>query len=174
VSGSNPASSFPSTFIGSGFAAWVRVNATVSAGTLRGSIQGWRNPGSGSGGGGGGSTVITNFTTCASGTNTLSRQAFTFTASGNTQIVAASGGLTIHVCGFFAYTDNATFLKLTQGTGSNCATGTADVTSFPTGTSYSLLGMTIDFPLYLSVSQALCVNSATAVNGGGVIVYVQN
>lgn len=176
VSGATSSSSFPWTFIGGpNYYPWLRVTATVlSAGTLRGTISGWRNPSAASAGSGGsGSTTIVNFTTCNNGSNTLTRSAFTFTASGNTQIVAASGSTTVTVCGIYATTDSVTFLKLTRGTGSNCGTGTADLTSYPTGSSYNELGFVIDFPLPSTASNAVCINSAAAVNGGGTILYVQ-
>ena len=54
--GSNPTSSFPWSYSAIGYAPWVRVNCTsYSAGTIRGSIQGWRRMSSASSGGGGSS-----------------------------------------------------------------------------------------------------------------------
>jgi hypothetical protein len=176
ASGSNPnttTTSASSTF--AGFFPFIRItlSSSTGTGTIKGTLYGYKNGSGGGSGGGGGSSTITNFTTCNNGSNTLVRSAFTFTASGNTQIVAASGSTTVTVCGIYATTDAATFLKLTQGTGANCGTGTTDLTSYPTGTSYNELGFVIDFPLPATASNAVCISSAAVVNGGGVALFVR-
>lgn len=179
ATGSNPNTSAvgaTSTFAsGTAYYAFVRVNLASITGTgkVTGTLYGYKNGAAAGSGGGGGGTVISNLTVCSNGSNTLTSAPFTFTSPGNTQIVAASAGKTITVCGFVSYTDAATFLKLTQGTGANCGSSTTDVTSYPTGSSYTILGLAVDFPLVLAISDALCVNSAANVNGGGAVLYVQ-
>lgn len=83
VTGSNPTSVFPWTLKATGYYPWVRINASVlSAGTIRGSIQGWRAQGVaiGSGGGGGGS----GYTTVESAGAALTQRAILNFVSGTT------------------------------------------------------------------------------------------
>lgn len=170
VSGSNPVSSFPSTFVATGWTAWLRVSATVSAGTLRGTIQGWRQQTGTSGGGGGGSTVVTNFTTCQSGSNTIKSSPISISGSGLTQIVAASGSTVITVCSLSLSSSATTNITIENGTGAACGTGTTAVS----GVYQSVLSIALDsLNLALPASNALCLNSSASVTAGGLVMFVQ-
>jgi hypothetical protein len=172
VAGTNPISVFPWTFQATGYYPWTRVTATaLSAGTIRGTIQGWRNPGGGSGGGGGGgSTVVTNFTACQSGTNTIKSQPISITTSGLTQIVAASGSTVITICSLSVLANASTNITIDYGTGASCGTGTTAVS----GAYQSAFGIALDsLNLALPASQALCLNSSAVVTAGGLVTYVQ-
>jgi hypothetical protein len=93
------------------------------------------------------------------------------TGAGDTEIVALSGATQIRVCHLSISFASTVDLKLTQGTGANCAVGTADVT----GVYQDILTVALDFdsPLLIGASQALCVNLGAGVTGGGSITYAQ-
>lgn len=98
---------------------------------------------------------------------------FNLSGSGNTQIIAASGSTTVRICHISFSTTASEDIKITQGTGSNCGSGTADVT----GLYKSVLGLALDFSptaaLRGSASQAICINQSLANATGGVVVYAQ-
>lgn len=97
--------------------------------------------------------------------------AITLTGSGNTQIIAAPGAGQLRICHISLGFASAVGVKLTNGTGANCGTGTADVT----GVYQNITGLALDFvagPLLVPTTNALCVNLSAAVNGGGVVSYV--
>ena len=99
--------------------------------------------------------------------------AFTLSGSGDTQIVAASGSTVIRVCHVSMATGTPEDVKFTQGTGANCATGTADLT----GLYKSITALAFDFTpqgsLRTAASQALCINQSAAQAAGGVVIYAQ-
>jgi len=99
--------------------------------------------------------------------------AINLTASGNTQIIAASGSTAIHICHISLAATSSVNLQLVTGTGANCATGAANLTGVYIGT----LGFALDFgdwaQLTGGASQALCLNQSAAVVTGGVILYAQ-
>ncbi len=175
ISGATSSSSFPWTFLGGpNFYPWVRVNASaLSAGTLRGTIMGWRNPGAvSSGGGGGGSTSVSNLLACEDSTKTFLRAAIQFTTATTTQIIAASGSTAIKICSLYYGTSGATNVSLLYGTGSSCGTGTTQITG--TQGFQVNAGLAIERQLALPASQAFCMTSSAAVNIGGFVTYVQD
>lgn len=95
---------------------------------------------------------------------------FNLTAAGNTQIIPAGSGV-LRVCHISFSTTAAEDVKVTQGTGANCATGPADVT----GLFKTVQSMALDFgndsPLRSGANQALCLNQSAAQNLGGVVIY---
>jgi hypothetical protein len=102
-----------------------------------------------------------------------SKAAVTLSASGATQVIAASAGKVVKVCHLSLSAETPVNVQVVEGTGANCVTGPANIT----GNYRSVLGMALDFgisPLTGSASQALCISLGTAVNVGGVITYVQN
>jgi hypothetical protein len=102
-----------------------------------------------------------------------SQQIISFTASGNTQIVPLSGSNQVRIC-HISFSDTATSnIKLTQGTGVNCGTGTADLT----GVYQNVVNLALDFgsssPLVAGAGNAVCINSSATVTGGGEVIYAQ-
>jgi len=91
---------------------------------------------------------------------------------GNNQIVALTAGQSIRVCTISLASGGATDVGLVQGTGANCAVGTAAVS----GTYRNVLSMALPFgvqPLRLGVGTALCLSSSAAVNIGGLVTYAK-
>lgn len=101
------------------------------------------------------------------------RAAITLTAAGDTQIIAASGSTVVRICHISFASASAVDIKVTQGTGVNCATGPADLT----GLYRAVTSVALDFQptaaLRSSASQAVCLNQSGAVNTGGVVIYAQ-
>lgn len=111
------------------------------------------------------------------GTNTSSfiqcplRAVITLNAAGNTQIIAA-GANTIRVCQISLSLDTPTTVQLTEGTGANCAVGTANVTGAYQNVQAMVIGVPQN-PFALTANQALCVNLGAVVNAGGMVQYAQ-
>lgn len=85
------------------------------------------------------------------------------------QLAALSGTRKIVVCNFTLTGGGATTYKLVYGTGSNCVTGTTDVTgAFELGdnTSVPVVG-----PLVLPAGKALCGTNSAAVQVSGVLTW---
>jgi len=97
--------------------------------------------------------------------------AIALTASGLTQIIALTSQSDIRVCHVSMSGDAAVNVKFSTGTGTNCGTGTADLT----GLYYGINSLALDFSnhaaLRVPISQALCVSLSTAANWGGIVVY---
>lgn len=95
--------------------------------------------------------------------------------SGLTQVIAASGSTTVRICHLSLSTVASEDIKVSQGTGSNCATpGTpADLT----GLYKSVTALAFDFgpfsPLTGSASQAICISQSIAQATGVTIIYDQ-
>ncbi len=93
-------------------------------------------------------------------------------AVGANQIVALTAGQAIHVCGISFANSGAADVGLVQGTGANCAVGTAAVS----GTYRNVLSMAVPFllqPLRLTAGTALCLTSSAGVNIGGIVTYAK-
>ena len=153
----------------SGFFPWNRVYLTSVTGTgvISGILYGCRSPGcssgGGSGGGGGGGGAF------GCGTASMLSTAVTLSASGLTQIVAATTGQTINVCDLTLSFASGVDVQLEVGTGTNCGTGTATVS----GLYKNVAGMALDTPFPLPISKAFCVNLGSAVTGGGLLLYTK-
>jgi hypothetical protein len=89
---------------------------------------------------------------------------------GNQQIIALTALKSIRVCNISFASSAAADVKLTQGTGANCATGTANLTGTYRNVLSASIGTQLD-PLTTASAQALCLNSSAGVNIGGVILY---
>ena len=100
-----------------------------------------------------------------------SRAAIALAGAGNTQIVAAVAATRIRVCHLSLAFQAAVDVQVTEGTGANCAVGTANVT----GLYEDVLTAAFDFdsPLLGTLAQALCINLGAGITGGGVITYAQ-
>jgi hypothetical protein len=95
---------------------------------------------------------------------------FNLSASGNTEIVPLSGGKKIIVCTVLFATAIAEDIKFTEGTGSNCASATADASGlFKSITNYAHDAMGL--PYVATAGHALCLNQANAQALGGTIWY---
>jgi hypothetical protein len=99
--------------------------------------------------------------------------AATVSTSGNTQLIAASGSTVIHLCEVIFTTTDLESVKLTSGTGSNCGTGTADLTpAFPNTNGGSFVAPFQSIPV--PSGKALCFNQTVAQSTGIFILYAQN
>lgn len=98
-----------------------------------------------------------------------SSAAVSLSASGLTQIIAASGATVITIGSISASFQSAVDFQLEYGTGANCGTGTTALT----GIYRSILAVALDNPLFVPASQAVCVNLGSAVVGGGLVEYNQ-
>jgi hypothetical protein len=166
---------------------FVRVTLTsvTGRGVITGTIYGWRTGSGGGGGGGGGSGCAgTVATPCVTGAENSSATAVTdficdqsapvsISASGETQIIAASSGKTIKICHISFSSTAASNVTIEQGTGTNCGTSTAAVS----GAYQNALTFALDFPPravpVFSSGTAACLNFATSVTAGGIVVYAQ-
>jgi hypothetical protein len=96
------------------------------------------------------------------------------TAGSTTEIVALTASQIIRVCGFSISMSAAGTAKFVQGTGTNCGTGTGDITgamTLATGTPWQIHGGS-NSVLRAAVSNALCVVAATG-NAVGFINYAK-
>ena len=97
--------------------------------------------------------------------------AFDITAT-TTELVALASSQNIRVCHVSAGGSAASDIKLVRGTGTNCGTGTTNVT----GTYKAISALALDFvspsPLVITASNALCLTVTTG-TWGGVIIYAK-
>ncbi len=94
--------------------------------------------------------------------------------SGNTELVSLTASTRIRICHIsWSVSDgSALAVKLTTGTGTNCGTGTADLTGV-----YTSPAVALDFgpaaALRGPASNAICANLGSAVAVGGTVVYAK-
>lgn len=85
-------------------------------------------------------------------------------AGGSTEIVALTASQRIRVCNIAISMSTAGTAKFTTGTGTNCGTGSADLTAamnLATATPLVSNGAPGQYLLETPVSQALCITAAT-------------
>ncbi len=111
------------------------------------------------------------------GTNPITPQVCTLSAlintsaSGATQIVALSGSKVIRICHISFSTVATEDVKLVYGTGSNCGTGTNDLTGlYKTVQSFDF-EYAFGSPLKAPAAQAICFNQSVAQAAGVTVVY---
>ncbi len=93
---------------------------------------------------------------------------------GNVQIIAASGGTQIRICKMTLTTAASVGVQLTQGTGANCGTGTANLSGLYQNASSIAEDFAADQSVLIStVSQAVCLNLAAGTRTTGQILYSQ-
>lgn len=98
------------------------------------------------------------------------------TTATTTQIVAASGSTVIYVCSYAIHVGGASNVKVVRGTGTNCGTGTTDVS---TTWKFTSAGEGINrsggngLVLKGAASGALCITSSAAVNVDVEVAYTQ-
>ena len=101
------------------------------------------------------------------------KQNISLTAGGDTQIITFALERSIRICHISFALDAAVDVKLTSGTGVNCATATAD----QTGLYQNISAIGLDFgnksALRFPASTAACINLSGAATGGGVVIYAQ-
>jgi len=156
VSGSNPISGATyNSAAFSGFVPWVRVTASVTglAGTIRGTVLGWASRPA---------PVLT-------ATGCVNQSSITLTGSGDTEIIAATTGRTVRICELYLAAASAEDVKLTRGTGTNCGTGTANITGL--FRQVTALNINSSNGIRGSSGSAICINQSGAVNSGGVVIY---
>src|SRR5262249_50295103 len=98
------------------------------------------------------------------------------TTATTTEIVAVSGSTTPYICSFSILTRGATNVKFVRGTGTNCGTGTTDVSSnmhFLTTMPGIARGSGLGIVLKGAASGAICITSSQAVNVDIDISYAQ-
>lgn len=92
-----------------------------------------------------------------------------------TQVVALSAGKKIYVTNFNLHAAGTTGSKLVYGTGSNCGTGTTDLTDLYdlTASDGMVVGNGLGAVLIVPASNALCVFNNAAIHVGGSLAYTQ-
>lgn len=86
------------------------------------------------------------------------------TAAATTEIVALTASQRIRVCNIAVSLSATGTMKFVTGTGTNCGTGTADLTSamtLATGTPLTANAAPGQYLVEAPVSQAICITSAT-------------
>lgn len=181
LTGANPSTATLGSVTIQGYSPWVRVNVAGLSGTARGMILGCRLPcslSSGSGGGGSSSVTVTNFPNIGYGlpacTSAPSRATISIAGTGSTEIIAASGSTSIKICKIQLAGNAATTLQFSQGTGTNCGTGTSNIFGGSGLPNVTNVAFDYDGGMILSASQAFCVSSSVASAISGVVTYVQN
>lgn len=107
------------------------------------------------------------------GSGTTAQAIINLSSSGNTQIIPASGSNRTQICHISISFASAVDFKLTSGTGSNCGSGTADVTGLYKNTVAPALDFSPFSPLVSPASQAVCANISANVVGGGIVIFTQ-
>ena len=97
--------------------------------------------------------------------------------TGNTQLVAVSGGTTIRVCKWSFTTDTLTTAQLVTGTGATCTTPTVE-TGVYSGAGGGVFGVLEDYnfsPLITTAGKTLCIalSAGVTTTGGITVEYSQ-
>jgi hypothetical protein len=93
-------------------------------------------------------------------------------ASGNTQVIAASGSTAVRICHMHLSTTAPETLQITTGTGANCVAGNAVIDAYQSTSAFTFDGGP-SAALRGAASQAVCVNASAATTLTGVIIYAQ-
>lgn len=116
------------------------------------------------------------FATAQQNSYPLQRGITVSAASGSVEIIPLPTGSAVNrqiLIGWLsaAWNTSAT-VKVVYGTGTNCATGSTDVTGgYGGATSLDLYPGSAAAPLYIPPGKAVCLNFSTTVTGGGVVKY---
>lgn len=98
---------------------------------------------------------------------------FNLSGAGDTQIIAASGSTTIRICHLSFSTTAPEDIKITRGTGANCATGTTDVSGLYKSVQSAVFNWESSQALRGAASGAICLNQTAAQALGGIVIYAQ-
>ena len=155
---------------GTNFPAFVRIFATTAtgSGTLRGVLLGYRTSGSV-----GATAALPAGSAAAQAACTL-QAAITLSGSGNTRIINAAGTGTVRICHISFSSTAAEDIQFTEGTGTNCGTGTANIS----GLYKSVQSMALDFqtgaPMTTqTLGDDVCLNQSAAQATGGIVIYAK-
>jgi len=96
-------------------------------------------------------------------------------SSGYTQLVARLGAQAIYVCGYTFVSTSALAVKFAYGTGTNCATGTVDMTgAMAVAANGGVVNPVGSVPTLITLgAQAFCINLSAATQVSGHITYGQ-
>lgn len=96
-------------------------------------------------------------------------------SSGSAQLVALTSGQTTYVCSYNWMANGTVNVKLVYGTGTNCGTGSTDLTGAYNHTTQT--GIAVTSPSWTGIktaaSNALCINLSAAVQVSGVVMYTK-
>lgn len=157
---------------GTNFPPFVRVIATTATGTgtIRGLLLGWRAAGfagTTAGGGTGTNGVVV-------GAGCTLQQPINLTASGNTRIINAGGTGTVHICEISFSSTAAENVQFTEGTGTNCGTGTANVSGVYQAVQSMVLDPQVTAPISTQTpGDDFCINQSAAQVTGGLVIYAK-
>lgn len=148
----------------SGYVPWLRMNLTsvTGSGTVVGVLYGYKDD---PGAGGGGSSTPAGYHTIDS------RRSISATASGLTEILPGSPGIQIFIGHWSMSGDSVINVKLVAGTGSNCGTGTFNLTDFYRQVDSLAFDWGAYSPLAVPAGNSVCVNFSGASNWGGLLLY---
>ena len=93
-------------------------------------------------------------------------------ASGNAQVIAASGSTSVRICHMHLSTTAPETLQITTGTGVNCAVANAVIDSYQSTSAFTFDGGP-SAALRGGASNAVCVNPSANTTLTGVIIYAQ-
>jgi len=96
--------------------------------------------------------------------------------NGATQLVAAIANARIYVCGYVIWSAATANVGLQSGTGTNCGTGTANLTPAYRMASTTGVGVTVmgNYQgLSTALNQALCISSSAGVAVQAMVYFVQ-
>jgi hypothetical protein len=199
-SGVNPNTATTSTYtFFYGYYPWNRVtlSSVTGTGTVKGVLYGFlNNPatgGSGAGGGGGSGctspcTVIQPTASLLNDTSVLTLfngsaqskaincpnvAAVTVSASGDTQIIAASGSTQVYICKIDFSASAGSNFSFHYGTGSNCATGDTAISGVYQNVLTYSSPWDANAPLVFPASKAVCLNFVGSITAGGTVTYAQ-
>ncbi len=184
-----------------GFNPFVRMSLTAKTGvgTVTGVALGWRDTaasigGGGSGGGGcdapcvvigpdaigGAPTEPPVFVSARDGSGNIiplqactNSVAYDTSSSGLTQLVGLTSTQLIRICHWSGTPASAIDVKLVRGTGSNCGTGTADLSGLTQQTLAFAFDFGPDSPLIAAASNAVCISLSGAVRTTGTVTYAK-
>lgn len=156
---------------GVNFAPFVRVIATTATGTgtIRGILLGYRAAGfAGTSGGGTGTNGV------VVGAGCTLQAPITLSGSGNTRIINAGGTGTVRICEISFSTTAAEDIQITEGTGTNCGTGTLNVTGLYKSVQSMVLDPQVTAPITAQVvGDDICLNQSAAQALGGLVIYAK-
>ena len=156
---------------GANFPPYVHVIATTLTGggtssSLRGVLLGYRTAGTAGTSGSG---------TGPAGSSCPLQAAINLSASGNTRIINAAGVGTVRICHISFSTTAAEDIQITEGTGTNCGTGTANVSGPYKSVQSIALDPQITAPIAAQVvGDDICLNQSMALTLGGIVIYSKN
>jgi hypothetical protein len=97
--------------------------------------------------------------------------------TGATQLIAAAANAKIYVCGYVIWSNATANVTLQSGTGTNCGTGTVNMTPayrMASTTGVGVIDGAAQFRgMATTIGQALCINSSAAVAVQALVYYAQ-